>query len=78
MHVREKVDFPKVGDESTPLKVWVSALPVRPPGTISSPLAQQDLYAYKFHMLHCIAPSGTSKFKQRHLLVKFSSLDVNM
>ena len=64
--------------EPTILTVQVSALPVRPPETISSEIAQQELCAFKFHVLHCRASSGTSKYKQRHLLVKFSSLDVNM
>ena len=78
IHFREKIDLPQVGNEPTPLTILVSALLVRPPGTSSSPMAQQELYAYKFHMLHCKALSGTSKNNQRHLSVKFSSLDVNM
>ena len=31
IHFREKIDFPQLGDEPTPLTVQVSALPVRPP-----------------------------------------------
>ena len=78
IHFREKIDFPQVGIEPTPLIVHVSALPVRPPGTISSLIVQQELYVNKPLVLHCRAPCGKSKYKQRHLLVKFSSLDLNM
>ena len=38
---REKIDFPWGGIKPTPLTVQVSVLPVRPPGTIPSPIAQQ-------------------------------------
>ena len=53
-----------MGIKPTPLIVGVSALQVRPLGTISSLIAQQELYAYKFHVLHHRAPSGKSKYEQ--------------
>ena len=74
IHFREKIDFSQVEITPTPLTVQVSALPVRPPGTISSPIAQQELHTHKVHVLHHRASSGTIKYKQRHLLVKFTTL----
>ena len=61
IYFREKIDFPQVGIEPTPLTVQVCALPVRPPGTIYSPIAQQEVYAYRFHVLSHRVPSGTMK-----------------
>ena len=65
---REKIDFPQVGIELTPVTCQVSAPPVRPPETISSPIAQQELYAYKFHILHDRVPSAKIKYKQGYPL----------
>ena len=67
IHFREKIDFTQVGIEPTP-QGQVSALPVRPPETISFPIAQQKLYAYKFHVLHHIPPSETSVFRTGFVL----------